>query len=709
MLVNTNLFREAGLHWNKHKVYTFAPMDSLPYVEFWDEETRRCIEGYSVGGMKISGRHYFYLNYCPITRVPESVLRDKNKISATVDKITETPAFWEIDMAWWNAKEEAFNRPFGEGNHLVCLKTRGCGWSYKEAADGVYNYNFIPKSKSFYLASYEGYLIGDAIMDKVNDMLNHLNQYTDWYKNRQAKTSLMHKKASYYDENKDERGFLSEIIGQTVDKADKARGKRGKKISFEEAGSFPDLLSAWAIVRESVEQGGFLAGQLSAFGTGGEEGKHIDGIEELFSSPHGYNVLPFENHWFDGDGILDVTGGGLDVPYVPAKEEMNVFSTAVVKNDCGFFVPCYMANDKFYDPDGNMDLKASIDFEMGARKKLKENANDNRAVDKKTAERPFNGDEALKRMTFNPLPRYEAEEQLKRIRRTPGIMGMIKHGTLVSDPEEGVKFKLDPKARPILHYPHKNNEDLTGAVTLYEMPYKDKGVIPGNRSDLYYVVLDPYYKDDAEDRTSLAAAYVMKRANRITGTIGDTIVASYIARPNRLRTFYTNLLYLCDYYFATLQSEIAGGGKGVFDYFQEKNRLDVLELEIDNDQNKENQGTQRNRSYFMNMSTDRKKQGLAYFGDWLLEPRGINENGVEVLNIHKIFDEGLLVEIAKFVNDPKKNFDRVSSMTIAMFMRKVKTEVEINTIQENKSNFFNRQLFVDKPNNVKLDGDMIVF
>ena len=33
------------------------------YEEFWEEQYDRCINGYRTGGLDISGRYYFYLNF----------------------------------------------------------------------------------------------------------------------------------------------------------------------------------------------------------------------------------------------------------------------------------------------------------------------------------------------------------------------------------------------------------------------------------------------------------------------------------------------------------------------------------------------------------------------------------------------------------------------------------------------------------------------
>jgi len=64
--INSHLFEEQARHFMKHGSYTNAPKGTFAYREFWNEQTRRCKEGYSVGGIRLTGEHYFYLNFSQI-------------------------------------------------------------------------------------------------------------------------------------------------------------------------------------------------------------------------------------------------------------------------------------------------------------------------------------------------------------------------------------------------------------------------------------------------------------------------------------------------------------------------------------------------------------------------------------------------------------------------------------------------------------------
>src|SRR5690606_8325454 len=111
-----------------------------------------------------------------------------------------------------------------------------------------------------------------------------------------------------------------------------------------------------------------------------------------------------------------------------------------------------------------------------------------------------------------------------------------------------------------------------------------------------------------------------------------------VARPTSLRTAYRNSVMLTQLYGGTIQCEIAGGGQGLLDYLREKKLLHIAEFQPELFTATEKGVNQKNRAYFMNISTDEKKNGLSYLADYLLEQIGINEDGQPVLRIHHVYD-----------------------------------------------------------------------
>jgi len=148
---------------------------------------------------------------------------------------------------------------------------------------------------------------------------------------------------------------------------------------------------------------------------------------------------------------------------------------------------------------------------------------------------------------------------------------------------------------------------------------------------------------------------------------------------------------LADYYNCTVQGEIGGGGQGVVDYAKPRRLLHRVEFEPEMLHNKEMASNMKNRSYLMNMPTERKRLGMTYLVEWHTEQIGIDENGRPVLRLDRIYDLGLLRELRK---GGIRNSDRMSSMIIAMFMLKENIAKKIKVRKQDNS-FFDRELFTE--------------
>lgn len=663
MIVNAQYFKEAGNYFMKHGEYQSAPYKSKEYYEYWREEKRRCLEGYTVGGHTIPGKYYFYLNFFPMWRKPTHEEIQMKKVSAAQKKILGFPDFWKIQHDWHIEKEAAFRRPFGEGNHMIAFKTRACGWSYMDASEGVYNYNFIPGAKSFYLAMLEKYLLGeDGILLKAWDALDHLNDHTQgfWKKNRQRKNTELIKEAGYYDDSGTYKGYKSRIAGIVIDNPRKTRGARGIKITLEEIGSFKHFLSVLEALRPLVEEPPDIFGQISAFGTGGEEGPYIEEAEEVFNNPLKYNFAPF-SQIFEPEYEYDTTG---------------------------YFVPCTLATSKYIDEYGSPMIEEATKFWESEYAKFGE---DSKALDRFKAEHPMYPSDIFQRAVDSIFDRELAKRQMNRLKKSTSLQAMVKKGEMFYNEEGKIDFRPLPGLKEV-PYPARGTTDLTGCIVVVYRP-DTKNMYPGR----YVIVHDPWYKDEpAQFSSSIGSAYVVDLLKEVP-------VAWYHGRPKK-DVYYRKLFELAEFYGATIQAEIAGGGEDVIRYAKQNKKLHMLEYEPEMWHNRELM-TSRNKAYLMNMTTDRKKTGLIYFADWLTNKRGVLETGEPVFNINRVYDEYLLSEIIKFKDDG--NFDRISAMVVAMYMMKEMHAItqmrKRDRDHKNKRGFFERPLFVDKDVNNFID------
>jgi hypothetical protein len=222
-----------------------------------------------------------------------------------------------------------------------------------------------------------------------------------------------------------------------------------------------------------------------------------------------------------------------------------------------------------------------------------------------------------------------------------------------------------------------------------ERPFLDqKGNVPDG---MYLITFDPYYKEESQDQTSLWSFKVWKLDNQISQSFVNLPVAWWAGRPLRYEECHAIMFMAADFYNGKIQGEISGGGQSVLTWAKTHRILHKLCNEPETAHNKENSGKAAATSYLMNMPTERKRMGLQYLEDWHVAPRGLDEKGNMVLNVHRIFDIAWLKEMRKH-NPEKGNYDRISDAIVAMFMLKENYAQQMKHQRKVRS-FYTRELF----------------
>lgn len=650
---NSNKFRQPALRFLEVGSYCQYPEGTSEYFKYWDEQMDRCKYGYTADdGDFISGYNYFYLNFCPIQRIIYTTINNPDgstKVKKTRD--LQFPDFYDYDYYFFQAVEDAE----GEGKHLCALKSRRKGYSYKNAAMACRNYYLFAGSKTYIYASNKQYLTEDGILTKAWDYMDFIDKNTAWGKKRSVNTQ-MRKRAGFFtkDEygNEIELGFKSEIIGVTLkDNPDVVRGKAGKLIIFEEAGSFSELSAAWQIARPSVEQDGMAFGTMIAFGTGGDEDSHFETLKDMFYNPDGYNCIGFDNIWDE----------------TPSDKK------------CGFFIPQYTnmdfrddAGNRIYmDNDGNTLRRKSVEYILAERRKVIENATNSVAVDRYVAEHCITPQEACLEFGGNIFPKKELQEQLAKIRINKSLSNMKQVGDLVWETDGSLKWVIK-KHGDITHYPLKKDDDPTGSIVIWEHPMKDAPI------GLYIIGVDPYDHDQS-GTNSLGSTFVYKRFQDFENYY-DIIVAEYTGRPSTAEEYYENLRKLAVYYNGRIMYE--NERKGLFPYFTAKHcdylladQPDIISDIVGNTK------VQRKKGCHMNKQIKQWGEGL--IKDWLNEEQAPGKK-----NLHNILSEPLLEELISY-NDTG-NFDRVMALMQVMIYREQLYNVKV---KEKKKENKNRILF----------------
>ena len=321
MLKETDRVRPAAIEFINNGYYTSALPGTREYYEFWDEEQNRCMYGYKVGDLEITGFHYFYLNYCPIDRAVDELLPDG---TMQAKRERTFPRFYDGDYEYFHEIDKAR----AANKHMIVLKARRKGYSYKAGSMLARNYFFVRNSKNFVFASSKEFLIGDGLLSKAWEFLSFIDDHTAWSQPR-LRDREMHKISGYKKKVNGmeiEMGMKSQIIGVSLkDNPDKVRGKAGELVFFEEAGSFPGLLKAWEVTMPTMRQGAKTLGMMVAFGTGGTDGSDFEAMEEIFYNPAAYDCMDYENVWDEG----------------------------AMGTRCGYFIPIQKNLDGFIDDQGN--------------------------------------------------------------------------------------------------------------------------------------------------------------------------------------------------------------------------------------------------------------------------------------------------------------------------------------------------------------------
>lgn len=679
--INSQVFREEALNFKRYGYYCADPEGSPDWYNYWQEQRRRCKNGYSSGGVKITGDHYFYLNFCPILKVDEQDkgVRKNSRAVRKGKKEVDFPDFWDGDFNFYWAREIARNGVIDSGlilpeevsiiydspdevqlseakrlfkslhlafeieseylfggHNLVVGKSRQRGYSFKNASIGVVNYLTRPNLSTIFGAEDKKYLYPKGIFTMANGFLNFITEHTPWAYPRDVinQASKGHYRASTLEVRNGvpvEVGFMSEIISLTFsDNPDAARGKNAHDLIFEEAGSFgpPGLLKdSYVASEDCVMSGDMKTGLITIFGTSGDMGGGTADYAEMHSAPLRFGLMPFQNIW-DED-----------------SEDMK----------CGFFHPVNWNMQGHYDEQGNSDLEGAKKIELMARKLRLDHGATSADIQKRAQEKPLGPFEAFGMISVNNFPILELKRQLEIVKAKNLHMIM---GTPVKMFYDFEKKKviaepiLDGTANVIYRF-KPDNTSLEGCPVIYEYPAEIP--VPG----AYKIGYDPYRQDRG---TSLSAVYVYKsiingsRTKRI-------IVAEFIGRPGEA----DDVNYICRLFAELYNTKIMHENEvtHVKDYFRRRKQLHYLAYQPDEVIKKNVKNSKVNRIYGCHMIDQLKDAGEKYIKSWLLEVVDYDENDNPIRGLDQIYSIGLLEELISYSR--KGNYDRVMALMQVMF------------------------------------------
>jgi hypothetical protein len=649
ILESLDYFRQPALFFEKNGKYTNIIPNSNPkseYAEFWKEELRKWKHGLvrESDGEWIPGTLYFYWNYNPIWLV-EAVGKVSSNKKTKGERVRKFPKPWLGDYLYFHYTQQAKDN----GKHGKILKTRGIGFSFKNASESPRNMYVYPGSgnPNFHLASDKTFLSGDkGIWGKILDCLDWVAEHTPFSKMRTVDgKKAMELQLGYNDEYGNRKGLLSSVFGISLKHdPDKARGIRGPLIHYEEDGLFPDLEKAWNVNRKAVEDGDVAFGFMLAGGTGGTQGASFAGSEKLFYKPDAYNIYGLPN-------VFDKNSNGESL--------------------CGFFWGAYLNRNNCYDiSNGEPDvIKAMLEI-LTDRFTVKYGSSDASAITQKKAEEPITPQEAIMRTEGTVFPVADIKEYLESIGpRKESFLAEHYLGDLIVNNTGGVEWKPNADKYPLRAF-DSSETDRTGCLEIFEMPRKNaNGEVPRGR---YIAGIDPI---DSDAGNSLFSILVMD-------TFTDKMVAEYTGRPKLVNDAYEIALRTLKFYNAEANYE--SNLKGLFSYFDARNCLhylcDIPQILRDMDIVKAT-GLYGNKAKGTHANANVNSWGRLLQAEWMKTRISPEDEEDQRLHLHRVRSIPYLEECIAWNSDG--NFDRVSAAGMLFILREDRYK-RTNSIRENQ-------------------------
>lgn len=638
ILEDIDYFRPSAIHYQKYGRFTDLRPNANPNSEFgkWiREERRRCLYGYirPYDGEWITGDHYFFLNYCPI-----SLLKKSSNGGRKAMRVIDFPFSWEGNYYRFHYLNQAREH----GLMAAELARRGCGKSFCAAAmlakRFILGESFEVNKRvvSYITATDKAKLTGgDQTLDKFQFYIDFIAENMQW-PSRRLYNSLadMNWQMGYKDLNTGtNKGTLNSVVGKSSQNdASKLRGTRGVLYLFEEAGTFDNLLTLWSNLLPSVSDGESVFGLMYLFGTSGDQQSDFAAMQEIMYNPVGYKTYGVKN-------VYDKEGQG--------------------RPTFTYFFPAYINRSGCYDEQGNSDVTKALLEILVNRYNVKYNSTDINTITKCIAEIPITPQEAILRTRGNIFPVADLTQRLAEIDNDPHTFDDVYVGDLIHEKDGTVSFKLTGD-QPIRDFPLKDNK-VSGALEIFKMPEKDaQGKVFPQR---YIIGHDPVDNDEA-DTMSLSSTFVLDLWT-------DTIVAEYTGRHQFADDNFEMLRKLCIFYNAKCLYE--SNVKGAYSYFSRMNCLyllaDTPEYLKDKDIIK-NIGV-GNNSKGVKATKPVNDYANRLIRDWLLKPVTIqsSEDGEEttVFNLTRIRNRALIKELMLY--NPDINVDRIRALGLLMLYR----------------------------------------
>ena len=670
----------------------YDPSDSaqmFAFTSYWKAEKDRCMNGFYLDKAKtiyVSGWLYFHTVYWKIAMYQ---VFDEGKPTERTIKEVRTPILRDIDWTIANDLRQCEIK----GKFYSLVGCRGFGKSIIAASRAGWLYTFFDNSQSVISSSATSFI--KLVTDKIEDGLTNIHPALK--KNRLTSDWKKEVRAGWKDKSTNQphaKSSNSHILTRNFEGGNNSMACNGTRPGFhliDEIGTLSNLIGCYKDSDGCWWASNSKTGKPSCLvfitGTGGdmEVGKEA---AEMFHHPLSYNLLDFENTWEGGGRIGRFVEAGtgnlafskdatlneyLNIP----KSTIDLSYIAIKVSDIDRYVKEWW-NPKFEETKKSGNSKSMLKF----RAHWCRTPSDSFLV-----------------LTKNDFNIEEARRQQNNLRDNK--LSGIAVNLIMSD--NGMVTHEFSNKLPVTEFPVKRQEK-DAPVMIYEFPMENPPF------GLYVAGVDPYRHSESEYSDSLGAIYIYKRIHEINSEkYQDMFVASYVARPNDIKTWNETARRLIKYYNARTLCE--NDEMSFINYMVDKGDGHYLETQpqwlkqiVPN--------TRVNRDYGIHRSSKQIRDFLdGQLKEYLDQVINIEYNedgskGKETLGVSRILDSMLLEEIVNF-NKDEGNFDRIIAAQLAISLaNKLNPVINVTSLDHDKrlDSYFNRIKEGGKPRSKSIIG-----
>ncbi len=526
--------------------------------EYWEQERLRCIEGYEPKGMsRITGPHYFFLNYFPMK------INDPTSTARHDRKVLGLPFYRDMDHMYFKTVEECKD----DRNGLITAKSRDKGFSMFNSCLSTHEATFFPHNEIGIAAG-----LDDTIVSFANKIRLAHNSLVPEFRNNLLKNNDDMIKMAFDWWNRgqwEEAGLQTMIHLRTMGlNPNVFKGERLALMIFEEAGEFKKLIEGFQASEPCFRDGADQFGLPIVGGTGG-------------------NILnasaDFKTMWYE-------------------HESFNLRQ---------LFIPVTMCYKGFFD------FTTGTSLERGAReeeekKRKKLSGGSQLKYNLHIQNYPFTPEESFLRSSGSPFNLMKINEQRKKILSDSYLQYRVERGWLdfVDDEISPVDGKPRRFNKLLFKQKLKWRKDPNGPIQILLHPiWKDESKEEHMYMNLDIGGIDSIDQDEAGASDSEGAVVIYRRFVNVD-LPHNLPVAILKFRSNRAVEFYELALKMAIYYNCKMLVEYTK--IGIIDYFKANGGARYLK---EKPRSVHSPDTKTRNQYGVHMNTQIKETGIELMAD----------------------------------------------------------------------------------------------